>query len=54
MTFEIEAEKVNLMLWLQSQLDFEGSGVPENAPKSNTHRCKMKVTKIMKEKSLSN
>ena len=54
MTFEVLAEKVILMLWLESQLDLEGPGVPENAPKSNTHRCKIGVTKIMKEKSLSN
>ena len=53
MTFEVSAEKVILMLWLQSQLDLEGPGVPENAFKSNTYRSKLGVTKIMKKKSLS-
>ena len=53
-TFEVYAEKVISMLWLKSQLDLQGPGVPENAPKSNTHLRKIGVTEIMKEKSLSN
>ena len=41
---------MNSMLWLQSQLDFQGLRVPENPTKLNTHRGKIGVSKIMKEK----